>query len=345
MPRAVFELSTLVGEQIPKVSCIAAVGAGERLFAGSADGTLAVYECRSDTAAAIRAGSFECQLAETLRRGSGSSKDKRAVTGLAAVEGWRAVLGIIDGQLMAYDLHTYRPIISIAESKGATCFCFDEDAHMLYVGGKKRLQVFSWQSVGVLLRQELALPESPRSVATLLSDSSSSSSSSISDDGGTATSTSNSRVIMALKSDYYLIDTDTGALQGPLPLNGDAAATAAAAPYGSSSAAVAALPPAPAGGIILPVARSPVRGPRVLLSTGSRGVLLDVSGREQEERLTWTAPPLAVRLSARTFFVAALPGQIEVHDAATLAPVQTLDVSGVVCMAGCTVSGPRGGHR
>jgi hypothetical protein len=345
MPRAAFELSTLVGEQIPKVSCIAAVGAGERLFAGSTDGTLAVYECRSDTAAAIRAGSFECQLAETLRRGSGSDKDKRAVTGLAAVEGWRAVLGIIDGQLMAYDLHTYRPIISIAESKGATCFCFDEDAHMLYVGGKKRLQVFSWQSVGVLLRRELALPESPRSVATLLSESSSSSSS---DDGSTtaSTSTSSNRVIMALKSDYYLVDTDTGALQGPLPLNGDAAATAAAAPYSSNSAAAAAaLPPAPAGGIILPVARSPVRGPRVLLSTGSRGVLLDVSGREQEERLTWTAPPLAVRLSARTFFVAALPGQIEVHDAATLAPVQILDVSGVVCMAGCNVSGPRGGHR
>lgn len=38
--------------------------------------------------------------------------------------------------------------------------------------------------------------------------------------------------------------------------------------------------------------------------SGSRGVLVDLVGRGHEERLTWSAPPLAVRLST-AFFVAA----------------------------------------
>lgn len=43
--------------------------------------------------------------------------------------------------------------------------------------------------------------------------------------------------------------------------------------------------------------------------SGSRGLLVDLVGRAHEERLTWSAPPQAVRLST-AFFVAAVAQQV-----------------------------------
>lgn len=46
---------------IRKVSTIAVVSAGERMFVGTGDGSLTAHECRGDTTNALKAGSFECR--------------------------------------------------------------------------------------------------------------------------------------------------------------------------------------------------------------------------------------------------------------------------------------------
>jgi len=88
--------------------------------------------------------------------------------------------------------------------------------------------------------------------------------------------------------------------------------------------------------------RSSARGPRALVAKEAWGVLVDPESGSQRETLAWSAAPVAARL-ALPFLIALLPSKIEVHDVATLALVQTLDVSGAACMTG-TKLGRRGGE-
>lgn len=44
-----------------KVTTIAVVSGGDRMFVGTSEGSLTVHECRADTVNAIKAGSFECK--------------------------------------------------------------------------------------------------------------------------------------------------------------------------------------------------------------------------------------------------------------------------------------------
>lgn len=44
-------------------------------------------------------------------------------------------------QLTAYDLYTYRPLVSVLSTRGASCFCVDEARRLVFVANKKRLQV------------------------------------------------------------------------------------------------------------------------------------------------------------------------------------------------------------
>ena len=81
----------------------------------------------------------------------------------------------------------------------------------------------------------------------------------------------------------------------------------------------------------------PVSGnqPRMLLSSGSRGVFVNLHTKAPtEERLSWTAPPIMIRL-ATPFLVALTPRSVEVHDLALLTPVQAVQVSHAlpVCVA------------
>lgn len=46
---------------VSQVTTIAVVSAGERMFVGTADGSLTAHECRGDTPNALKAGSFECR--------------------------------------------------------------------------------------------------------------------------------------------------------------------------------------------------------------------------------------------------------------------------------------------
>ena len=64
--------------------------------------------------------------------------------------------------------------------------------------------------------------------------------------------------------------------------------------------------------------------PRMLLSSGARGVFVNLHTKQlNEERLSWSGPPLLVRL-ATPFIIALTARTIEVHDQALLTHVQTL---------------------
>eukprot|EP00752_Nemacystus_decipiens_P012161 g10780.t1 len=324
MPRGVFEVSTLLGVTTRQVSTIAVVSAGERMFVGTGDGSLTAHECRGDTTNALKAGSFECREVDSLRKGL--SSDRRPVLNLLAVEGWRALLGLLDGQLTAYDLYTYRPLASVPSTRGASCFCVDEARRLVFVANKKRLQVLAWQAVSLAPRREFPLPETPRSMALVPGDADAS--------GGS----SGPKLVLSLRKEYSVMDATTGALSPALLLSDRDQLDASAS---SMSSSVTGLGGSSGHGIILPVPASSARGARVLLSSGSRGLLVDLVGRGHEERLTWSAPPLSVCLST-AFFVAALPRQVEVHDLASLAPLQTFDLSGSTCMTTCPVGGGSG---
>ncbi|CBJ28092.1 conserved unknown protein [Ectocarpus siliculosus] len=326
MPRSAFEVSTLLGVNTRQVSTIAVVSAGDRMFLGAGDGSLTAHECRGDTPNALKASSFECREVDSLRKGL--SSDRRPVLDLLAVEAWRALLGLLDGQLTAYDMYTYRPLASVPSTRGASCFCVDEERRLVFVANKKRLQVLAWQAVSLAPRRDFPLPETPRSMALVPEDA----------DGPAGSS--GPKLVLALRKEYSVMDATTGALSPALLLSDRDQLDASASSMTSSISGLGG-GGSSSHGVILPVPASSARGARVLLSSGSRGLLVDLVGRGHEERLTWTAPPLSVCLST-AFFVAALPRQVEVHDLASLAPLQTFDLPGATCMTTCPVGGGRG---
>ncbi|CAM9493888.1 unnamed protein product, partial [Scytosiphon promiscuus] len=326
MPRSAFEVSTLLGVTTRQVSTIAVVSAGDRMFVGTGDGSLTAHECRGDTINALKAGSFECRQVDTLRKGV--STDRRPVLDLLAVEGWRALLGLLDGQLTAYDMYTFRPLASVPSTRGASCFCVDEARRLVFVANKKRLQVLAWQAVSLAPRREFPLPETPRSIALVPENADVS--------GGLP----GPKLVLSLRKEYSVMDATTGALSPALLLSDRDQLDASTSSMSSSVSGLGG-GGSSGHGVILPVPASSARGARVLLSSGSRGLLVDLVGRGHEERLTWSAPPLSVCLST-AFFVAALPRQVEVHDLASLAPLQTFDLSGATCMTTCPVGGGQG---
>ncbi len=324
--RIAYEMAPLINlnNNVKQLSSIAVVAGGERMFTGGYDGSLQVVDCRADTPASIRGSSFECSPPEVLRKplsGGVGNKQAKVVMGIVAVPAWRSLLALIDGQLMAYDIQTFRPIVTVPETKGATCFCLNEEEHLIFIGNRRRVQVFSWQSVGVLPRRELPLggAGAPQYLACCPSACHIM-------DGGLDKRT-RMTICVALSKDYTLIDAVSGDTKH--------------IPCISSSGA--AISPPSTNAIILPFPSSSVRGPRLLLTmTGSKGVLVDVEGIEQEEIIAWSEAPVALQLSA-VFLLAALPHEVVIHDCATLLPIQTLDITGtVVCMATCMMMGGRG---
>ncbi|CAM9189087.1 unnamed protein product [Chrysoparadoxa australica] len=294
MPRTAYELSTLEGFRTPKLCALAVAGEGEKVIAGSSDGAVTCYTYRASAAGATR----ECTHTATVQKPRGSKV--QCVQHLLAVEAWGAILALSDGgELVAYNLQTSVPLASIPDARGASCFCVDEVARLLYVGSKKRLLVFSWQGVNAQLRREIALPETPSALEALVGSD---------------------QVVGALLSEYGVVNATTGVLTPVLLLS-------------ESGSVGMAMPKVP---IMLPLPACDMRGARLLLSSGSRGLLIDMAGANEEERLSWSAPPLAARHSA-AFLLATLPFMVQIHDLSSLAPVQAIDISGAVCMAGCSL--------
>ena len=124
-PSPPLEVKPASGFRGTKVECVAVTENGARLFAGSSDGSLVVYSVHADTPDAVRSGSVELrQLTQLAGGGGGGGRSfaggalgggggggkAGAVAGLVVVDAWRLVLGIVDGQLAAYDARTCSPV-------------------------------------------------------------------------------------------------------------------------------------------------------------------------------------------------------------------------------------------
>ena len=137
-----------------------------------------MYDCHGDTPEAVRAGSVELRAVTQLaaaggagaesggggRRGSalgsamlssaaavggGGGGGGRAVAGLTVVDGWRALLGIVDGQVVCYDVHTCRPLAALPETKGAVLLSVHAASERLVVVTKKKqLLTYAWHGAG-----------------------------------------------------------------------------------------------------------------------------------------------------------------------------------------------------
>ena len=78
-----------------KVESIAVAANGTRLFAGTTDGVLTMFEARGDTPHAVRSGNIELvQISQLL--GARSTANRKPVSNLVVVDEWRALLCVAE---------------------------------------------------------------------------------------------------------------------------------------------------------------------------------------------------------------------------------------------------------
>ncbi|KAJ1443435.1 hypothetical protein B484DRAFT_6762 [Ochromonadaceae sp. CCMP2298] len=165
MQRTVFERTPIEGYRTAKTEGIAVTSHGRRMFAGTSDGSVLLYECRPDNAAR-----YSCAVVDTIRK----SRERKPAAQLTCVESWRALLCIVDGLVTAFDSQFYQPLGAITEQKGCHCFAVHEAGRFLLLAHRKKLMQYAWQggqgqggqgqaSCFQLLR-EFTLADSPQSL-------------------------------------------------------------------------------------------------------------------------------------------------------------------------------------
>ena len=117
MSSTAFEQLPLSGFHTKKIESLAVARSGAQLFAGTADGSLMVYECRpdadADADARDRPRGFACAVTEVLRK---FSRDRKAVGQMGAIAAWGVLVAVVDGgALAAYDLATLRALAPLAD--------------------------------------------------------------------------------------------------------------------------------------------------------------------------------------------------------------------------------------
>lgn len=160
--RRAFELIQVDGFNENKAESIAVSHSGERVFCGSSEGAINVFGCRPDTKDVSGQGTYAASKADAVRT---SPKDKKPVQQIQAVEGWRALIAIVDGCIQAYDPNTYRTMAALSETKGVTLFAVHERSNLLCAVTKRKVSTFGWQGQGFVALKEFTFPETPRGIA------------------------------------------------------------------------------------------------------------------------------------------------------------------------------------
>ncbi|KAJ8612126.1 hypothetical protein CTAYLR_002431 [Chrysophaeum taylorii] len=326
MRRRVFEEVEVVGFESAHVEGLSAqVGRQHpRLYAGTTEGSLTVYECRRDTDAAAsslssslsssRKGGYELVVAEVLRA---AGRDRKAVSQVEVLDS--IVVALVDGVPTAYDPQTLRTTATARDVRGCVLFCAHAASRTLVLFQKKKARVFGWQRGGALrdTRRDIALNETATAACCATDEA----------------------VVFATRREYVVLrlgataSTSAGGLGGLKTIG--SAFSSLGGKEGAPSpeeAPTRRLCEAPGGaGVVVVVSgsQSRPRAPRLLTSSGSRGVLFDATALAAgplEDRLAWSAAPSATR-AASAFFVSLVgPKRCEVHFAPTLALVQTIDL-------------------
>ena len=146
MSSTAFEQLPLSGFHTKKIESLAVARSGAQLFAGTADGSLMVYECRpdadADADARDRPRGFACAVTEVLRK---FSRDRKAVGQMGAIAAWGVLVAVVDGgALAAYDLATLRALAPLADARereragaGAALFCAHAPSGLFCLINKK----------------------------------------------------------------------------------------------------------------------------------------------------------------------------------------------------------------
>lgn len=143
------------GFKAQKVDSIAMGSGLQRLFVGTGDGQLLLYDCRPNT----QNGSYTLALKDNIRK---ASKDRKPVSNLILVESWRVLIGIMDNMVMAYDSHSFQILSQLLDTKGCHLFAVHERSSLLVVANKKKLSIYMWQESGLVPRRELNCNEVPK---------------------------------------------------------------------------------------------------------------------------------------------------------------------------------------
>jgi len=160
MHRVVVERSVCDGFRTSKVEAVVNTGGGRKIFVGTGEGAIMLYECKQELSSVGRV--YSCKLMETLRK---QSKEKKPTTALTCVESWRALIGLVEGIIVAYDSQFYQLLGSIVDNKGCHLYAINENNQLLVAINKKRLSQYIWQYPGFGVRKEINLVDIPKSIA------------------------------------------------------------------------------------------------------------------------------------------------------------------------------------
>lgn len=361
MRRRVFEQVSVEGLESSQVEALSfQVGhQSRRLCAGTSDGQLTVYDVlsshRGSGSMSVGASSkLRLSVAEVLRQGS--ARDRKSVTQVEILES--VIVALIDGVPTVYDAQTLRATATAREVRGCQLFCAHVPSRTLVFFAKKKARVFGWHRGGALrdTRREYALAESAtaaccvsekavvfatrrdymafrlfteQTTPTLTGGPTTSSGgifrttmgSALSSLGGNKSSgESHSAGKQAAALASSSVDTAVG-IGGGGPASSSSESATRRLCEASGGAGVA---------VIVAGSQSRPNAPRLLTSSGTRGVLFDaaaLSSSALEDRLTWSAAPTQSR--AVSAFVVSLVGanskRCEIHFAPSLALVQTID--------------------
>ncbi|RIA80537.1 CNH domain-containing protein [Glomus cerebriforme] len=140
---------------------------GQKLFAGTASGTLYVYEVKEP----LDDEELKVDLKET------KNFSKRPIEQLDIIKEIGLLISLTDGYVNIYNLHTFELERQLTNTRGANIFAIDthieinEDSKgipiivtRLAVGVKKRLLVFTWRDTEFTDTQELQLPDKIRTM-------------------------------------------------------------------------------------------------------------------------------------------------------------------------------------
>lgn len=136
--RAAFEVLQVDGITDNKAEGIAVAQNGDRIFCAVNEGNITVFGCRPDVRDTTGENRYSSSRVDTIRA---NPKDKKPVQQLQAVESWRALLGIADGCIQAFDPHLYRLMAVLSEPKGVGVYAVHEPSHLLCVVTKRKVSV------------------------------------------------------------------------------------------------------------------------------------------------------------------------------------------------------------
>jgi len=129
---------------------------------------------------------FTCSVVDSIRK---PTKEKKPVADLMVVEvrklyilgyarsqsnslstlslptqSWRALIGIVDGVVTAFDSQYSQSLGAVTEQKGSHCYSVNEQSRFLVLANKKKLYQYAWQAPGFVPIREYNLTDTPKSL-------------------------------------------------------------------------------------------------------------------------------------------------------------------------------------